>query len=334
MYNIFNSLRLVERPSVNLWAHPADTKVVREQITEPGTRRDPGTMKLMDRIMTVLPEAALGPDELCVSEFRKEMTGYRERVLSGESLDLILRGVFGLCQDYFLRARMQRIQWEHECVELIETLTEAISKLAAGDATSFQADMVAGMMDDLDDERDLTHRVEMLQLKLNRAKDEAATDALTRVANRRTFDKTLRRWVRDHQEHGSTFVLALLDIDDFKRINDTFGHPVGDRVLMEAAQLLAASTRPSDLVARYGGEEFALLLSGLRLEIARSRMEQHLKTIAAHRFANDAGTLQFTLSCGMAEFCYGDTVETLIQRADDGLYEAKKKGKNRVIARK
>ncbi len=140
---------------------------------------------------------------------------------------------------------------------------------------------------------------------------------------------TISRWVEEKGE--AAFVLAIADIDDFKKINDTHGHPVGDRVLMGAAQMLAASVRPDDFVARYGGEEFAVLLSGMKVASAELRMTHLLKTIAAYRFEYENGcTLQFTLSCGMAEFNAGDTVESLITRADEALYEAKRKGKNRV----
>ena len=291
-------------------------------------------LKLMDRILAILPDAATEPERLKAAAFRNEIHRYREQIRVGEPLEPIAKEVLDHCQDYFHRARTYRIEWEYECVEMIELLGEAVSKLADESAIFNAADLhipVEEMPDE--DLGELSHRVEMLQVKLNRAKDEAATDALTRVANRGTFDKTVSRWVKDHTEHETSFVLALLDIDDFKKINDTFGHPVGDKVLTETAQFLAACVRPSDLVARYGGEEFALLLSGIRLSIAEPRMDQLLKKIAANRFANNSGNVQFTLSCGMTEFAAGDTVETLIQRTDEGLYAAKRNGKNCVISR-
>jgi diguanylate cyclase len=97
---------------------------------------------------------------------------------------------------------------------------------------------------------------------------------------------------------------------------------------------LSGSLRPADFVARYGGEEFAILLSGMKLAGAEPRIGDLLKTIAAHRFDYESGSLQFTLSCGMAEFVKGDTADALIARADDALYEAKRKGKNRVVTAK
>ena len=122
-------------------------------------------------------------------------------------------------------------------------------------------------------------------------------------------------------------MLALADIDNFKMINDAHGHPIGDRVLVGAAQILSGSLPARRLVARYGGEEFAILLAGMKLAGAETRIGDLLKTIAAHRFEYELGSLQFTLSCGMAEFVKGDTADALIARADDALYEAKRKGK-------
>ena len=327
-----------------------------------------GLLTLIDRILAILPDAANSESEkLKSSEFRDEIQHYREQIRSQKPLEPLARKLLDTCQDYFRRSRMQRLDREHEYVELIEVLRVAVQKLA-GKSQDFNSRLVNSSerfhrlveIDDIreiknqialevqdlrkavdekqkQDEENLTvlsRRVEQLQVKLNRATDEAATDALTKVANRGTFDKTVARWVEEHGAQGGTFVLAMCDIDNFKKINDTHGHPVGDRVLMGAAQVLAGSVRPADFVARYGGEEFVLLISGMKLGLAETRMEQLLKTIAAYQFEYEAGVLQFTLSCGMAEFSSGDTVDALVQRADEGLYEAKRKGKNRVIARK
>jgi diguanylate cyclase (GGDEF)-like protein len=281
-----------------------------------------------------LPDAATEQERMRSAAFRKEIQKWRDQIHAGETAELMIREVLDLCQQYFHRARAFRLQWEHECIEAIDALDDAASRLTNQPAKrpSFDRDP-ANIPQAEEAGEELLQRVEMLQVKLNRAKDEAATDSLTRVANRGTFDKTLDRWVKEHALHQTSFVLALLDIDDLKKKNDSFGHPVGDRVLMETAQLLACCVRPSDLVARYGGEEFALLLFGIKLDVAEPRMNQLLKKIAAHRFSHNTGNIQFTLSCGMTEFLAKDSVETLLQRADEGLYDAKRNGKNCVIAR-
>lgn len=337
-----------------------------QQIIELGLGQGPGLLAMMDRILEILPNATTESAKLRSTEFRKEIQFYREQIRSNKPIEPIAHKVLEICQEYFKRARLHRLERENEYMELIEVLRDGVSKLA-GQSSLFNNQLTSSSerfnrlveIDDIrvikqqitrevstlrkaveekqkQDEENLsllTRRVEMLQAKLNRVKDEAATDSLTRVANRGMFDRTLGRWIEEHSEHSGTFAVALVDIDDFKNINDTFGHPVGDRVLMGAAQLISTSIRPADFVARYGGEEFALLLSGMKLAAAEPRMCQLLQTVAGHRYEFESGILQFTMSCGMTEFSSGDTMDTLIQRADDALYEAKRKGKNRVITR-
>jgi diguanylate cyclase len=360
------------RPSVNTehvksCIAPADKTTVSEQIIELGLQQGPALLSMMDRVLGMLPDAATESEKLRTAEFRKEIQFYRDQIRTNKPIEPIARKVLETCQEYFRRARLYRLEREHEYVEMIEVLRDGVSNLA-GQATTFNAQLTTSSdrfnrLVDIDDIREIKHqisrevrdlrravedkqkqdeenlsllsrRVEMLQAKLNRAKDEAATDALTKLSNRGTFDKTLARWVDEHSEHSGAFVLAMVDIDDFKKINDTHGHPVGDRVLIGAAQLLAGSVRPADFVARYGGEEFALLLSGMKIPAAETRMDQLLKRIAVQQYQYEGGILQFTVSCGMAEYHPGDNPETMIQRADEALYDAKRKGKNRVISQK
>ena len=336
-------------------------------IKDSGTAVGLGITVLMDRILAILPEAVTDSEKLRSFEFREQLQKCRRDIQAQQPLEHIAQRMFDLCQDYFQRAKVYRVERERGYVETIEVLREAVGKLG-GDSATFNSHVIStsdrvGRLTDIDDikvikekisvevqnlrraaeekqkqdEEHLTamaRRVEMLETNLVRAKDEAALDPLTRVANRGSFDKAIARWVAESNRGGGSFVLIMADIDDFKDINDTWGHPVGDRVLMGAAQLLSNAVRPTDFVARYGGEEFAIMLSKIDLTTAVTRMEQLVRSIAAYRFRIEDGTLQFTLSCGIAEFSAGDTAETLIQRSDEGLYEAKRKGKNRVVARK
>lgn len=175
----------------------------------------------------------------------------------------------------------------------------------------------------------LESRVATLERQLVSSREEASLDPLTRIANRRTFDRTVRQWL----EHDRLqFVLALLDLDDFKRINDTHGHSAGDKVLLAVAQALRGSLRASDLVARFGGDEFAVLITGLTLRQAESRLNVVVSQLAKASVApGDASGI--TLSCGVAEVSAGDTVDSLMHRADQALYEAKRHGKNRVAVK-
>jgi len=175
--------------------------------------------------------------------------------------------------------------------------------------------------------RKFTERVEVLESQLVTSRNEAALDSLTGIANRRTFDRTCHEWIRAAR---SRFVLALLDVDDFKRVNDTHGHAAGDQMLVSLAQALSASVRPGDLVARLGGDEFAILASELTLRQAEGRFSA---TIASLSSGAQAGTLVPQVSCGLAEFSAGDSYESLFERADEALYSAKRGGKHRVATK-
>ncbi|HET9266854.1 MAG TPA: GGDEF domain-containing protein, partial [Vicinamibacterales bacterium] len=147
---------------------------------------------------------------------------------------------------------------------------------------------------------------------------------------------TLQASLNEAQEQaGETFALGIADIDNFKTINDTHGHPVGDRVILATAQWLQSSMRDTDFVARYGGEEFALLFAGATAAEAEARLARVLQELASRPFAYDgpdgARSVTFTVSAGIAESSAGDTVDSLVKRADAGLYQARKRGRNRVV---
>ena len=158
---------------------------------------------------------------------------------------------------------------------------------------------------------------------MERAEEEAVLDPLTQVANRGSFDRTIEQWVQLGEEVGQTFSLGMIDLDDFKQVNDQFGHQVGDRVLLGAAQMLSKFVRSGDMVARYGGEEFAVLLRNCGIERAEERFRQILSEIAStqyeYRDGNQKGYIHFTASCGVTEFGGSETSEELIQRSDNAL---------------
>ena len=179
--------------------------------------------------------------------------------------------------------------------------------------------------------RTLTQKVAALERDLSTVKGEASTDALTGIANRRGFDDTLDRWLS--QSHPA-FVLAVLDIDNFKGINDTHGHAVGDDVLRYVAQCLLQSFRSDDLVARVGGDEFAVLAVGLTSRQAEHRLAGVLARIASGTPGEEGRPPTVpTISCGLSECAAGDTPASLYERADEAQYAAKRQGKNRVVIR-
>jgi diguanylate cyclase len=172
-------------------------------------------------------------------------------------------------------------------------------------------------------------RVTTLESQLDDTRREAALDPLTNVPNRRTFERTCGEWL---QPHRPGFVLAMVDVDDFKKINDTHGHAAGDRVLTRVAETLGRSLRNGDVVARVGGDEFAVLASGLTLDQARIRFAAIAKAVREACPITETGPATASISIGIAERSAGDTRESLQHRADTALYQAKRNGKGRVAA--
>jgi diguanylate cyclase (GGDEF)-like protein len=159
------------------------------------------------------------------------------------------------------------------------------------------------------------------------------TDALTQVHNRRSILERLEAEVQRNLRSGTPLAVALLDLDHFKRVNDTWGHPTGDRVLRETARVLRDTVRESDLLGRYGGEEFLLLLPDTTLETARPLLERCRRALAQIEIRADNGeTFAVSASFGLTCSLPGRPVDAsaLTRRADEALYNAKAAGRNRV----
>ena len=178
-------------------------------------------------------------------------------------------------------------------------------------------------------ERDVTNDVEReRQLEVL-----AFADPLTKLANRRYFDQTLERELSRARRHRVPLSLAMLDIDRFKFVNDTWGHPVGDRVLIAVARSILRSVRNYDFVARVGGEEFTVLLPGASLTHAEQVVERVCADVHTHAHAVvDTQTIMVTCSAGLTDLGEIDDKETIVSRADRALYAAKSEGRNRVMS--
>ncbi len=155
----------------------------------------------------------------------------------------------------------------------------------------------------------------------------ATTDSLTGIANRREFSAILAREVDRAKRYGTPMSLAMYDLDYFKRVNDTFGHDVGDYVLQTVTRLVKENIRANDVVARWGGEEFMVLMPQSDVQAARNASEKLRLAIAGHHF-DKVGNL--TASFGVAAFEPQDDLNSLLKRVDDALYRAKEQGRNRV----
>ncbi|MBB4129544.1 ligand-binding sensor domain-containing diguanylate cyclase [Xanthomonas sp. 3075] len=169
-----------------------------------------------------------------------------------------------------------------------------------------------------------------LRIKSDVFERQAHEDALTGLPNRRHFDEALARDISRARRSGGPLVLAILDIDHFKRINDHYSHASGDAVLHEVGVLLTAAARASDLPARMGGEEFALLLADTTLDEAQALCLRIRALFHARHDWGGVDGLQVTFSAGVAELRDDDTGASLMQRADHALYQAKSAGRDRI----
>ncbi len=163
-----------------------------------------------------------------------------------------------------------------------------------------------------------------------RIQDMARTDGLTGLLNHRTFMDKIDAQFRQLDRDARPFSLLLIDIDHFKRINDTHGHPVGDVALKGIARIIGEMARSVDFVARYGGEEFAVGMYGSDSKGAEQMAERIRKSVEQATIASGKTALRLSVSIGVASFIKGYQKEDLIAKADEALYEAKRTGRNRV----
>ena len=192
--------------------------------------------------------------------------------------------------------------------------------VVGSDGTTYGAALV---LNDVSSEASLEERVQSLH-------EKATKDPLTQVANRAEFDRVLEQFVKAHIQRDFPCSLIICDIDHFKRINDKYGHQVGDKALTSIASLLKRSCRSGDLVARYGGEEFVMLCADCDNATASARAEEIRRELAEYPQSMLYGQ-RITSSFGVTAVQAGDTPETTLRRADRALLEAKTLGRNKVV---
>ncbi len=176
--------------------------------------------------------------------------------------------------------------------------------------------------------------VDTLRRNIENIQQEAMLDPLTGVKNRKTFDLEIDRLIRSSKETGEPLALIMADVDHFKKFNDKWGHQTGDHVLRLVADVMNANIKGQDVLARYGGEEFAIILPGTTLSNAvmlanRIRIAVESRRLKKRRTDEDLGLI--TLSMGAATLKWDDTIESVIERADNCLYAAKRAGRNQVV---
>ncbi len=206
-------------------------------------------------------------------------------------------------------------------------LENIVSKIISD--TNDMAETSKNLKKDLDE---ANREMEKLRSELVKVREAARTDALTGLLNRGTFDKTLDALLEKKGECDSC--LALLDLDHFKKVNDNFGHLIGDNVLKFTAKLLQKYADPEHHIARYGGEELAIIMPNTSPEHAKDIAEKIRTSLANSRLKkkNSSESIgQITVSIGISKQHQDDTAENWIERADNALYKAKETGRNKVI---
>ena len=177
-------------------------------------------------------------------------------------------------------------------------------------------------------------RLEKVRSSLEEAEIRSNTDALTGLANRRAMEEFVRNSQIESMETGQQLSVFMIDIDHFKKFNDTYGHQFGDQVIRLVASVLKDGLRASDMAARYGGEELIAILPGADLDVSRQVAERIRCRIAKARLTKrssgaEIGTV--TVSIGVAQFAFGESADAMIERCDRSLYQAKREGRNRTV---
>ncbi len=329
---------------------------------------------IIGTLFVFIKEFSLDLKEIDADAFKDDIEGLSEEILSGKNpkkSQAVFEKHKKTVYSYIERLKKYLDDRENELKDIIDLLTKAMATVDADNQVFNQQiykqsekieeitllDDIKKIKSSLKQEieqvrkavkekqtQDRTHlemlskKVDSLNVELEKAVAESLTDGLTGAYNRLAFDKHMKGLVERNLVTKAPFSLILLDIDDFKDINDSYGHLIGDRVILALIQKCGEITRQNDCIARFGGDEFAIVMSGASLKNASKKAKQLSKAVAGTRYAvttaEDSLELSFTVSMGVSEYRKGDTVATVTERADKALYTAKHSGKARVVNEK
>ena len=293
---------------------------------------NPNLVKAIDDIITkgVSFTKAINEDffkKFCDAEAQQELGEMRRRI----------EGAVAKVVEYMGSAISGATQYGSSLEEFSGKLAEPHSP---DEMSSLVNDIISATNSMIEANNQLSQRLtssaqEAAQLKqdVEILKREASVDHLTKLYNRKWFDASLGKAQAASNDQGGPLSLLMIDIDFFKKFNDTYGHQLGDQVLKLVARTITECVDDSDTPARYGGEEFAVVLPGVTLAQAIEKAENIRKTVAGRKLTNrTTGKVlgQVTLSVGVAQYIPGETQPELISRADEALYFAKRNGRNRV----
>ncbi|HEY9067043.1 MAG TPA: GGDEF domain-containing protein [Burkholderiaceae bacterium] len=219
-----------------------------------------------------------------------------------------------------------------EKADSLESLAGVVREMVEESRTvhSLVQQTQARLQDEHHKARDLARRVDELEGEMRRLSEEVSTDQLTKVANRRGLLQAFESERARVERGGGSLAVGLLDIDNFKRLNDELGHGAGDEALRSLAARVSGALRPTDRVARYGGEEFVVLLPDTPVAEGQQILTRLQRSLTGGLFMHESKQVFVTFSAGVTAYRENEAIETALERADHALYEAKRTGKNRT----
>jgi len=264
---------------------------------------------------------------------KKSLTDAQER------LKAMLSGFVDHLSDFYSTTGGYRDRMEHCAAQVAQAQT--IGELASvveeiiGETRNMQirAENSRGELSSLKQQVDSANaEVERLRQELDNASDLVRHDPLTGALNRKGLDETLEREIGRAERSGKALCIALIDVDNFKQLNDSLGHTAGDEALVHLARVIGDTIRPQDSVARYGGEEFILVLPDTELDAAVGVVQRLQRELTKRFFLHDNSKRLITFSAGVSRLDPNEPAKRSIDRADEAMYRAKRAGKNRVEA--
>lgn len=233
----------------------------------------------------------------------------------------------------------------HELTDYAQTLSSFSEKMEGASDISDIKSLISHLLDETKKRESATQSMQTslesmalemkkLRAEVSKLNSEATTDSLTKVNNRRAFDMEIENFISSSKAEKKPLCLLLIDLDDFKRFNEQFGHTIGDKVLRFVATLLKNNIKGCDSVARFAGEQFAILLPETACEGAYIVAENIRERLSKQTLSDSAEKIELgtvTASIGVAVYKYGESAEQLIRKADKFMHEAKRSGKNKVV---